>query len=409
MQSVRARSVPTLALLLVTAPALAATKVVDVGPDDALVFVDEESRTDTTTISVGDTVEWRWMSSRHSTTRTDTQEGWDSSIQDAPFTFSHTFATPGTFPYHCTSHQFFGMTGTVVVGPSGPTTTTTVPPPACTDLEAVARVRAALDTECDCPGAPRLRSYSRCTAAVAKRAVRAGSLPRACLGRIKRCAAQSTCGRPGFITCCRTTARGVQTCSIKRAAAACRAPRRGIACVGDRPSCCDACGDATCPAPASTTTTLARTHRSTTTTSTMPSVSTLCDGGVFCAGGTCLTKTSLLCPDGTSALWLGTAVSDIGAVDIAFAICPSHEFFSGTFFCLPGSVSCFVTQSATFGTIAITVDGVSIVLNPFTFGEGAGCTFNGSLLGLTMSGDFTCFDAFGFAVSSGTWSATRCP
>src|SRR5215831_3880017 len=101
MLSVRACSGPTLAVLLLASPALAATKIVDVGPGSSLTFVDEDSGTDTTTISVGDTVEWRWMSSGHSTTRSEPPEAWDSGIQESPFSFSHTFGTPGKFPYHC--------------------------------------------------------------------------------------------------------------------------------------------------------------------------------------------------------------------------------------------------------------------------------------------------------------------
>ncbi|HTM57849.1 MAG TPA: plastocyanin/azurin family copper-binding protein [Candidatus Udaeobacter sp.] len=38
-------------------------------------------------------------------------------------TFSHTFNTAGSFPYHCTIHS--GMTGTIVVNSGGSTTDTT--------------------------------------------------------------------------------------------------------------------------------------------------------------------------------------------------------------------------------------------------------------------------------------------
>ncbi len=398
-------SVSTFALLLLAASSSAATKIVDVGPGNMLVFVDEESGTDTTTVSVGDTVEWRWMSSGHSTTRTVSPEGWDSGIRDAPFAFSHQFGTPGRFPYHCTPHQAFGMTGTVVVVPGGstPTTTTTLPPAECTAVDAVARVQAAVDAECDCLGALRHRSYARCAAKVTRRAVGTGTLPRPCAGRVQRCASQSTCGRPGAVACCRTTARGVQTCNIKRSSAACRAPSGGIACVGDRVSCCDACGGATCPAPATTTTTATSTAPTfSTTTSTMPSVLNPCDGVGFCTDGFCLNGTPLFCPDDTPALWLGTATSVIGTVDIAFAICPSAEVISGVFFR-------FGSETAIFGTAVIAVDGVSILFDPLIFADGSSCTFSGPLLGLTMGGDFACFDPFGFAVNAGTWGATRCP
>ena len=413
MRPSSACSVSTLALVLLAAPSSAATKIVDVGPGNRLVFLDEESGTDTTTISVGDTVEWRWMSSGHSTTRTVSPEGWDSGVQDAPFTFSHRFGTTGTFPYHCTPHQVFGMTGTVVVVPGGSTetTTTTLPPPECTAIEAVQRVRAAVDAECDCLGALRHRSYVRCAAKVTRRAVRTRTLPRACAGNVKRCASQSTCGRPGAVACCQTTARGVQTCSIKRSGAACRAPSRGIACVGDRVSCCDACGGAMCPAPTTTTTTATSTAPTlSTTTSTMPSVLNPCDGVGFCTGigfctdgfCFCLNGTPMFCSDDTPALWLGTATSVIGTVDIAFTICPSAEVISGVFFRL-GS------ETAIFETAIVAVDGVTILFDPLIFADGSSCTFNGSLLGLTMGGDFACFDPLGFAIRTGRWGATRCP
>jgi plastocyanin len=39
----------------------------------------------------------------------------DSGTLNAPATFAHTFATAGTFGYHCTFHQSLGMVGSVVV------------------------------------------------------------------------------------------------------------------------------------------------------------------------------------------------------------------------------------------------------------------------------------------------------
>jgi hypothetical protein len=65
----------------------------------------------------------------------------------------------------------------------------------------------------------------------------------------KRCAARSTCGKPGFVTCCRTSAGGVTRCSTKRDAERCVAPAGGSACVGSVSSCCDACTDGGCAPP----------------------------------------------------------------------------------------------------------------------------------------------------------------
>jgi plastocyanin len=113
--------------LRLAAPVAAATKIVDVGPNGLLTFFDEESGTDTTTVTVGDTVEWVWQSSGHSTTRPESPEAWDSNVQAAPFSFTHQFMTPGTYPYHCIPHQFLGMVGTVIVMPAAGSTTTLPP------------------------------------------------------------------------------------------------------------------------------------------------------------------------------------------------------------------------------------------------------------------------------------------
>ena len=149
------------------------------------------------------------------------------------------------------------------------TTTTTLPQGgggACKDSAAVASTRAQVAAQCVCADAPNHATYVKCAGAVAKMAVKAGTLPKACKGAVKRCAAKSTCGKSGFVTCCRTNAHRGQTCSIKRRAAACKAPKGGTACVGDVSSCCDACGGATCPTVTTTTTPTGTTRPRTTTT-----------------------------------------------------------------------------------------------------------------------------------------------
>jgi len=83
-------------LCLAAAPLRAGTKTVQVGPGGALMFLDEDSGTNTTTITAGDTVQWVWMSSGHSSTRTENPKTWDSDIQNAGFTFSETFSQLGT-------------------------------------------------------------------------------------------------------------------------------------------------------------------------------------------------------------------------------------------------------------------------------------------------------------------------
>jgi len=126
---------------------------------------------------------------------------------------------------------------------------------ACTDPSAAAATRAMADAQCPCATATSHREYVKCVAGVAKLAVASGSLPKQCRQAVDRCAAQSTCGRPGFVSCCRTSAKGVTKCSIKAHATECKAPKRGAACVQDVPSCCDACSAGSCPV--TTTTTIA--------------------------------------------------------------------------------------------------------------------------------------------------------
>jgi hypothetical protein len=127
-----------------------------------------------------------------------------------------------------------------------------MPPPSGTcgddfgDVCAVASARAAAAASCDCAGAPSHMAYVSCASQVADDQVAAGQLPARCTGDVVRCEARSTCGRAGAVTCCRTNARGTVRCAIKHDPGSCRAPRGGGACVGPRPSCCDACTPTGC-------------------------------------------------------------------------------------------------------------------------------------------------------------------
>ena len=67
------------------------------------------------TINVNDSVKWTWAGSPHSTT-SDTGL-WESGVQGTGATFTHTFASPGSFPFHCSVHPF--MTGTITVQSAG--------------------------------------------------------------------------------------------------------------------------------------------------------------------------------------------------------------------------------------------------------------------------------------------------
>jgi plastocyanin len=135
--------VSVVAILLRAGAASSATKTVQVGPGGSLSFSPA-----TLTVNVGDTVEWRWISGRHTTTRVGGPEAWDSGLASAPHTFSHTFTWPGSFPYVCTIHESLGMRGTIRVQsvpasstttvPTSETTTSTIAPfvPSCDTIEA---------------------------------------------------------------------------------------------------------------------------------------------------------------------------------------------------------------------------------------------------------------------------------
>lgn len=112
-------------------------------------------------------------------------------------------------------------------------------PDACTDDPAVSAARAAVASQCDCATASRRSGYVRCVRQAVAAEVAAGRLPAACSAGIVRCASQSTCGRPGAVTCYRTDATGATRCRIMRDATTCRAPRSGTATVGTTSSCCD--------------------------------------------------------------------------------------------------------------------------------------------------------------------------
>ena len=88
------------------------------------------------------------------------------------------------------------------------------------DEQAVIDARAAAASTCDCATATNHGQYVKCVAGVAKTRVTAMQLPKNCTGAVKKCAAHSTCGKPGFVTCCFTTAKGPK-CKTKKSAELC--------------------------------------------------------------------------------------------------------------------------------------------------------------------------------------------
>lgn len=124
----------------------------------------------------------------------------------------------------------------------------------CHDPAALAAARLEVEAQCPCDGFPNHGQYVRCAREVANELVGAGLLPNNCRGQVVSCASRSTCGKPGFVTCCRTDSRGNTRCSIKKSAAQCKAPRNGSACVSTFSSCCDACVEGGCAGPTPTPT-----------------------------------------------------------------------------------------------------------------------------------------------------------
>jgi plastocyanin len=86
------------------------------------------------TIHPGDTVQWTWSSTGHSSTSgtPGSPNGlWDSGILGQGAMFSHTFNTIGSFLYYCTPHgACCNMVGTVIVANAAPTPSPTPTPTA---------------------------------------------------------------------------------------------------------------------------------------------------------------------------------------------------------------------------------------------------------------------------------------
>lgn len=86
-----------------------ASAFIDVGPGGANVFSPS-----TLTISAGQTVAWRWVTGTHSIVSDASPKAFSDSATRSSGLFTATFATAGTYPYHCGVHGAM-MSGTVVV------------------------------------------------------------------------------------------------------------------------------------------------------------------------------------------------------------------------------------------------------------------------------------------------------
>src|SRR5262245_4983156 len=96
------------------------------------------------------------------------------------------------------------------------------------DKSDIANARAAVAANCNCATASTHGAFVGCADTQGKAAL----TNKSCAESLKRCASRSTCGKPGFVTCCRTRRSGSTRCALKRTDARCVAPPGGSACVG---------------------------------------------------------------------------------------------------------------------------------------------------------------------------------
>jgi hypothetical protein len=80
---------------------------------------------------------------------------------------------------------------------------------------------ASMNPAMGCTTAPNHCAYVSCIGGAANGLVTAGTFPKTCKGTVKKCAARSACGKPGFVTCCTTNKKGATSCKIKNSATAC--------------------------------------------------------------------------------------------------------------------------------------------------------------------------------------------
>lgn len=91
--------------------------VVEVGPGGQYTF--EPGTDHALTVSAGTTVTWVWKSGGHNIDVGSQPNGanWDGhdAIEDAGFTYQHTFDVQGTYHYWCDPHKSLGMVADLVV------------------------------------------------------------------------------------------------------------------------------------------------------------------------------------------------------------------------------------------------------------------------------------------------------
>ena len=178
------------------------------------------------------------------------------------------------------------------------------------DRADIANARAAVAANCDCDHPTSHGAYVSCAAQQAN----ATLVNQSCARAVKKCAAKSTCGKPGSVTCCVTKTGGTK-CKIKRDAAHCSASNGSTACAGSYTSCCDACTSTGCSTTSTTTTAFSTTTTTTTTTTTScPLATAAYCGGPNCGlGGFGSCAPEAFCPQGSICTTTGTTCGCTGA------------------------------------------------------------------------------------------------
>jgi hypothetical protein len=117
------------------------------------------------------------------------------------------------------------------------------------DAADIAAARAAVEAACDCSAASTHGAYVSCASQTAKESL----VNPSCSKYVKKCAARSTCGKPGFVSCCITSDKGTK-CKSRKSEQHCT-DKGGV--VSACASCCDACpapgSGVSCAAPPTTT------------------------------------------------------------------------------------------------------------------------------------------------------------
>jgi hypothetical protein len=111
------------------------------------------------------------------------------------------------------------------------------PPAHVCEATALATAMQAVAAVCPCDTAANHGQYVSCAVGVIRQQLKSAALSWDCRRPVLSAVVHSTCGKPNFVTCCRTRGQA-STCSIRRTAAGCVATG---GCVGATTSCMDAC------------------------------------------------------------------------------------------------------------------------------------------------------------------------